>query len=119
MGKWQSKEEGNDQESVQSRTRPDPGYHMVNCKNTRKHYTKYSQEINPFQEGRKKQTRQYDKDKYKTQKEPQNRTALERPVRKVLEDLNMFDGTNLPLICDVDPEMYFSHQPLIYRCIIS
>ena len=26
--KYQSKEEGKDQESIQSRTRPDPGHHM-------------------------------------------------------------------------------------------
>ena len=33
--------------------------------------------------------------------------ALERSVRKLLEGLNMFDGTNLTLISDVDQDIYF------------
>ena len=31
-------------------------------------------------------------------------TALERSVRKLLEGLNIFDGTNLTLISDVDQD---------------
>ena len=31
-------------------------------------------------------------------------TALERSVRKLLEGSNMFDGTNLTLIADVDQD---------------
>ena len=31
-------------------------------------------------------------------------TALERSVRKLLEGLNMFDGTHLTLISDVDQD---------------
>ena len=50
------------------------------------------------------QIRQYGKDKHETQIKMIHKRgiALERPVRKLLEGLNMFDVTNLTLISDVD-----------------
>ena len=56
-------------------------------------------------QGCKEQTRQYDKDKHKTQitKRIHKRgTTLEQSVRKSVEGLNSFDSTNLTLISDVD-----------------
>ena len=64
-------------------------------------------------------------DKHKTQitKMIHKRSIpLERSVRKLLEGLNIFDGTNLTLIFDVDQDkkMFGSHEILLtYRCIIS
>ena len=53
-----SKEEGKDQEPIQSSTTPDRGHHMTKTKNIRKkrqnirkHHTQESQEANPFQAG--------------------------------------------------------------------
>ena len=40
----QSKEEGKDQESIQSSTTPDTGHCMASDKNTRKHHLQESQE---------------------------------------------------------------------------
>ena len=47
--------------------------------------------------------RQYDNDKYETQKTkriPKRSTTLVRSIRKLLEGLKIFDGTNLTLISD-------------------
>ena len=40
---YKSKEEGKDQESIQSSTTPDPGHHMG-----KKHHTQESPEVNLF-----------------------------------------------------------------------
>ena len=48
--------------------------------------------------------------------------ALERSVRKLLEGLNIYDGSNLTLISDVDQDRYSlgSHERSpTDRCIIS
>ena len=43
--------------------------------------------------------------KHKWQKNnPQKKTALKRSVRKLLEGMNMFDGTNLIRISDEDQD---------------
>ena len=55
MYKAQSKEEGNDQEPIQSNT--SPGHHMGSDKNTRKHHTQKSQKVNPFTAGDHKAAR--------------------------------------------------------------
>ena len=47
----QNKEEGNDQESIQSSTTPDPRNHMGKCLNTRKRHTQESHEVTPFPAG--------------------------------------------------------------------
>ena len=48
----QSKEEGKNQELMQSRTTPDPGHHMGKVPKTqRKHHRQESQEVNPFLAG--------------------------------------------------------------------
>ena len=44
----QAKEEGKDQESIQSSTKPDPGHHLGKWQKI-KHHTQESQEVNPFQ----------------------------------------------------------------------
>ena len=47
----ESKEEGNDQESIQSSTTLDPGHHMGKRQSTRKHHIQENQEVSPFQAG--------------------------------------------------------------------
>ena len=47
----QRKEEGKDQESIQSSTTPDPGHHMGKRKNAGKHHIQESQEVSPFPTG--------------------------------------------------------------------
>ena len=42
---YQSREDGKDQESIQSCTTPDPEQHMEKWQNTRKHNTQESQEV--------------------------------------------------------------------------
>ena len=49
--RFKSREEGKDQESIQSSTTPDPGYCMRKCKYTRNHNLQESQEISPFLAG--------------------------------------------------------------------
>ena len=56
-------------------------------------------------QGCREQTRQYDKDKHKTQitkRIHKRNTVLEGPVRNLLEGLNIFHGTNFTLNSGVD-----------------
>ena len=57
IGWYKSKEEGKDQESIQSCTTPDLGHHMGNDKNTRKHITQESKEVSPLPAGDHKAAR--------------------------------------------------------------
>ena len=52
----ESREEGKDPESIQLSTTPDPG-HRESDKNTWKHHTQESQEVNPFSAGDRKAAR--------------------------------------------------------------
>ena len=78
-----------------------------NDKTTRKHYMHRSQEVSFFSAGDHKVTRNIQDsmtEKHAPQKTKmihKRSTTLERPVRNILEGFNMFDGTNLTLISDV------------------
>ena len=85
-----SKEEGKDQESIQSSTTPDPGYRIGKWQKHKK--TSHTREPRgqPFpsrwSQGCKKQTRQYGKDKRKTQnnkKDPQKKHRLGMVSKKI------------------------------------
>ena len=49
--KVQSKEEDNNQESIQLSTTPDPGQHMVKWQQHMNHHIQESQEVSSFAEG--------------------------------------------------------------------
>ena len=54
--------------------------------------------------------------------DPQTKHRLGTVSKKLLEGLNMFDGTNLTLIFDVDKDKYMfglHERSLTDRCIIS
>ena len=53
----QSLEEGKYQESIQSNTTPDPGHHMGEWQNSRKHHIQESQYVNTFSAGDHKAAR--------------------------------------------------------------
>ena len=60
-------------------------------------------------QGCKKQTRQYKKDKRETlitKKDPQKKHHIGMVSKKLLEDPNMFNGTNLTISSDVDQDTY-------------
>ena len=68
-----------------------------------KHKNTYTRDLmgqrfpNRWPQGCKEQTNQYDKDNHETQVTKlidKRNTTLERSVRKLLEGLNMFDGTS-------------------------
>ena len=97
---------------------------------TRKHHMQESQEVSPFPASDNKAARNRQDsiiEKHETQiakRIHRRSTNLERPVRRfnVLEGLNMFEGTNLTLISDVDQNKYMFgsyERSLSYRCIIS
>ena len=94
-------------------------------KNTGKHHIQEGREVSPFPAGDHNAARNRQDGMTRNtnnKKDPQKSIALKRSTRKLLEDLNMFDGTNLTLISDVDQdrEMFSSHKrSLTYRCIIS
>ena len=94
-------------ESIQSNTTPDQDTIPESDKNTRKHHIQENQEVSPFPAGDHKVARNRQDsmtDKYETHKAKKihkTNTTLERSLRKLLEDFNMFDGTNLTLIFDV------------------
>ena len=46
-----NKEEGKDQESIQSSATPDTGHGMGKLQNTRKHHTQESPDVSPFTAG--------------------------------------------------------------------
>ena len=102
-----SKGEGKDQESLLSNTTPNSS-----DKNTRKYYTKESQEVSHFQAGDHKAIRNRKDsmtDKHETQiakRMPKRSTTLGRSIRKLLEGLYMLEGANLILISDVDQDKY-------------
>ena len=100
--KLHRKEEGKDQESIQSNTtpRPDPGHHMGKWQKHKKHNIKEIQEASPFPAGDEKASRNKQDsmaDTYKSQitkkKDPQMKHHLGTVSKKILEGLNMFDGT--------------------------
>ena len=59
---------------------------------------KESQEVSPFPADEHKATR--------NRQDSMTQTILEWSVRKLLEGLNMFNGTNLTLSSDVDQDAY-------------
>ena len=84
---------------------------MGKRQNRRKHHTQYhtmEPRGQPFPAGDHQAVR-YDKDKHETQITKmihKTSTALEQSVRKFLEGLNIFYGTNLTPISDVDQNTY-------------
>ena len=93
---------------------PDPGHYMGNDKNTRKHHTHEGLEVIPFSAGDHKAAinRQDSNDKdvqarnANNKKDQPKKHRLGTVSKKILKGLNMFDGTNLTLISDVDQDMY-------------
>ena len=89
---------------IQSSTTPDAGHHMRKWQNSRIRHIQESQEASPLPAGDqkaawKRHDSMTDKDETQITKRIHKRsTALERSVRKLLEGLNMFDGTNLSLL---------------------
>ena len=77
-----------------------------NDKNTRKHHIQESQVVSPFPavDHKAARNRQDKQDTQITKRSYKTSTALERSVRKLLEDLSMFLGTNLTLNSDVDQD---------------
>ena len=79
------KQEGKDQEYIPSNTTPDLGNYMEKCENTNKQHIQESQALSSrWSEGCIEKTR--------------------RSVKIIQDGLNMFDGTNLTLISDVDDD---------------
>ena len=95
-------------------------------KNTRKYHTQESQEANTFQAGDHECTKNRQDSitktnmNYKLQKSIHRRsTILEQSVSKLRQGLNMFNGTNLTLISDVDQDTRMfglRESSLTYRC---
>ena len=79
---------------MQSSTTTDTGHHMAKTHTT--HYIQESKAVSPFPTGDRKTL---------TKTIHKRSTALERSVKLLLEGLNMFDGTNLTLILDVDEDI--------------
>ena len=107
----ESKEVSKDQESIQSSNTPDPGHHMGKSQKHKK--TSHTREPidSPFQSGGHKATwnRQISMTKTKTKHKitkmiHKRSTALEWSLRKLLEGLYMFDGTNFTPISNVDQD---------------
>ena len=61
---YKIKQEGKDQESIQSSTTPDPGHHIGKGQNTRKYHIQESQEVSPFPAGDHKAA--MNREEYKT-----------------------------------------------------
>ena len=103
-----SKKEGKDRESIQSSINFDMGHHMEKWQSTWKHHTQWSKWVSFFSsrwsQGCKKYTRQYNKDKHETQiaKTDQQKKHPLGMVTKILEDLNMSNGTNFTVnsVCE-------------------
>ena len=51
--------------------------------------------------------------------DPQKSTALERSVRKLIKGFNMFDGTNLTPISDVDQDVKSTCSNMHERCLTN
>ena len=99
-------------------------------KNTRKQHTEESQEVSHFTAGDYKaawnrhdsMTKTHTKHNCITKRAHKRSTALQRSIRKLLEGLNIFDGTSLTLISGVDQDTLMfglRKRSLTYRCIIS
>ena len=78
-------------------------------KNTRKHNTQESQEVNPFPAGDHKAARNrkiaQQRQKCNTNRNnPQKKHHLRTVSKKSLEGLNIFNGTNITLNSDVDQD---------------
>ena len=78
---------------------------MESDNNTRKHNTQESKEVSPFPAGDhmaalKEKTRQHNRDK----KDPQKKHGPGMVSKKILNGLNMFNGTHLSLNSDVDQD---------------
>ena len=105
----QSKEEGNDQESIQSSTLA-RDIAWESDKNTRKHQKQESQEVSIFPTDDHKAARSIHGSMAKTKtnkinkKDPQKKHRLGTVSKKKLEGLNLFHGTNLTLNSDVDQD---------------
>ena len=105
----QSKEEGNDQGSIQSTTL---AQYIVweSDKNNRKHHKQESQEVDLFPTMDHKATGSIHGSMAKTKtntnnkKDPQKKHRLGTVSKKKLEGLNLFHGTNLTLNSDVDQD---------------
>ena len=83
---------------------------MRKCQNTRKHHIQESQEITPFPAGDHKaaintqDSMSSKHEKHISKRIHKRSTALERSIKKILEDLNMFDRTNRSLIINMDQD---------------
>ena len=104
--KSESKEEGEDQASIQSSTTPDPGHRIGKGQKHQK--TQYTREPigQPFPhqvatrlQGTGKTTLQRN-----LQKDPQKKHRLGTVSTKILEGLNIINATNLLLNSDVDQD---------------
>ena len=105
----QSKEEGNDQGSIQSSTLAQDIV-WESDKNTRKHHKQESQEVSLFPTGDQKAARSIHGSMAKTKtntinkRDPQKKHRLGTVSKKKLEGLNLFHGTNLTLNSDMDQD---------------
>ena len=101
-----SKDEDKDQESIQSSTTCDPDTICESDKNTRKHHIQESKEVSHFPVDDSKAARNRQDSITKTnmkinnKKDPQKKYLL-GTVSKTLEDLNMFNGTNLTIYTNI------------------
>ena len=82
----QSKKEAKYQESIQSRTTPDPGHRMGNVQNIRKHHIQECQKVSPFPTGdiklQETDMAVWQRQTQTTDKIHKGSTSLERSVRK-------------------------------------
>ena len=93
----ESKEEGKNQESIQSNITPDLGRHIWESdKNTGKHHKQESQEISPFPACHHKAARKRE-DSTQMTKNPQKKHRLGTVSKKIFDGLNMFEGTSLTI----------------------
>ena len=114
----ESREEGKDQESVQSSSIPDLGHHIGKWQKHKKYNTQVSQEVSPFPAGDHKAARnRHDSVTRTNMKRIHKRcTTAEWSAKKSLEGLNMFNGTNLTGLRHID--VWFAWK-IPYRLIIS
>ena len=80
-----SKDQGKDQESIQSITTPDPGHHKK-WQNTRKYHTQDSQEAIPFLAGDHNSAMNSHDNMTDTKRIHKRSSALERSVKSILLD---------------------------------
>ena len=99
---------GNDKETIQSSTTPDPGYHVGKIQKYN-NITNKSQQVSPIPAGGTRQqwtdATAWEHKIQKTQMIHKRSTALERSLKNILlEGLNWFHGVNLTISSDVDQD---------------